>query len=134
MQTSFLRTSFVRTSTKRLIATATAASIAITAVSIVPAVSAPVAPLPAQALERASDGFVEVAKRRKRHYGGNAAALGAFAAIAGTIATLAARDRYRRHYYYDPYYGPPPYAYGYRSPYYGGYGYYPHRYRYYRGW
>jgi hypothetical protein len=51
--------------------------------------------------------------------------LGAVAGLFGTIAVLAARDRYERHYGYGyyggpyarPYYGPAPYAYRYR-PYY----------------
>src|ERR1700716_4177386 len=54
-----------------------------------------------------------------RHRGDGAAALGAFAAIAGTIATIAAAQHHRDHYYDGgPYgYGPAPYAY---APGYGG--------------
>jgi hypothetical protein len=61
---------------------------------------------------------------RRRHYrrGGNAAALAAFAGVAGAIIGLAAesqrRKHYRRHYGYYGYYGnpyaPPPYGYYYR--------------------
>jgi hypothetical protein len=51
---------------------------------------------------------------------GNAAVLGAVAGLFGTVAAIAAADRYRDQYYYDdgPYYGyGGPYAYG---PAYGG--------------
>jgi hypothetical protein len=41
--------------------------------------------------------------------------LGAVAGVFGTIAALAARDRYERHYGYGPYYAPPP-QYGYYGP------------------
>ena len=126
------------TSAQRMIATATAASIAITAIGITPALSAPAAAPPTQALDKASDGFTEVAKRRRYYRGGNAAAATAFLGIVGTIATLAARDRYYRRQYYNPYYGyAGPYGYGEPYGYYGG-SYAPHyyapRYRYYRGW
>lgn len=122
------------TKARSTIAMTTAATIAVTAIGLTPAMAAPGSAAPKQALtltDDATSNFVEVAKRRRhRHYNGGAAALGAFAAIAGTIATLAARDRYyRRHRYYEPY----PYAYGY----YGRpapYGYYEPRYRYYRDW
>jgi hypothetical protein len=106
------------TTAQRMIATATAATIAITAIGITPVLSAPAAAPPTQALEKASDGFTEVAKRRRYYRGGNAAAAAAFLGIAGTIATLAARDRYYR--YYGGYYAPRHY--------------YAPRYRYYRGW
>lgn len=59
-----------------------------------------------------------------RHGGpGGAAVLGAVAGLFGTIATLAARDRYERHYgygYAPGYYAPAPAPYGY----YGGGPYY----------
>jgi hypothetical protein len=122
-------------SLKGILATATAVAVAITTFGSTPVLSAPASAAPKQAqMQTAPDGFVEVAaKRRHRHYrGGNAAAVAAFAGIVGTIATLAARDRYERRYYYDPYYGHSPYAYG--APYgYDG-GYYAPRYRYDRGW
>jgi hypothetical protein len=48
---------------------------------------------------------------------GGAVVLGAVAGLFGTIATLAARDHYERHYGYGPYYAPPPPApYGYYGP------------------
>jgi hypothetical protein len=78
------------------------------------------------------------AKRRARRVvrRNDQAAMQAFFGIAGTIATIAAAERYRRDYYrygYHPYYGPPPY------PYYGPHYYYPqpyyyHRPRYYPYW
>ncbi len=64
----------------------------------------------------------QAAHRHWHHHRGNAAVLGAVAGMFGTIAALAAADRYRNDYYYDydggPYYDAP---YGY----YGGYGYAP---------
>jgi hypothetical protein len=52
--------------------------------------------------------------------GGNAAALGLFTGVLGTIATLAARDQYYDGYYGPRYYAPyPAYGYGY-GPYYRG--------------
>ena len=67
------------------------------------------------------NGTLDISARR-RHYrrNNNAAALGAFAAIAGTIGVIAAtqeRRRYRNHYGYH--YGPRPY--GYYGPGYYGY-------------
>jgi len=48
---------------------------------------------------------------------GNAAVLGAVAGLFGTIAGLAAREHYERHYGYAPYYAPPPPPpYGYYGP------------------
>jgi hypothetical protein len=57
--------------------------------------------------------------RSYRHYHrgpGGAVVLGAVAGLFGTIATLAARDHYYRHYGYGPYYGQPA-PYGYYGPY-----------------
>jgi len=55
-----------------------------------------------------------------RWHRGNAAVLGAVLGVFGTIAVLAARDRYRDDYYgcYGCYYGGPVYAYP--GPYYYG--------------
>jgi hypothetical protein len=69
------------------------------------------------------------AKRRARRAvrRNDRAAMQAFFGIAGTIAAIAAAERYRRDYYrygYHPYYGPPPY------PYYGPHYYYPPPYYY----
>jgi hypothetical protein len=51
------------------------------------------------------------------HRAGNAAFLGAVAGVFGTIATLAARDHYYRHYGYGYGYGPyAPAPYGYYGP------------------
>jgi hypothetical protein len=80
----------------RAIAAAAAASIALTAFSISPAAAAPLA--------------TEVSYRND----GGAAAIGAFAAIAGTIAMIAAAHHDHDRYYEGP---PAPYAY---APRYGG--------------
>jgi len=94
----------------RAIAAAAAASIALTGLGLTSASAAPVyGPQGAQAAPLLTDVSY-------RHDGG-AAALGAFAAIAGTIATIAAAQHHRD-YYDGPYaYGPAPYAY---APGYGG--------------
>jgi hypothetical protein len=87
------------TKTHRAIAAAAAASIALTAIGLTPAAAQPLA--------------TEVSYR----HDGGAAALGAFAAIAGTIAMIAAS-----HHDDGPYYAP-PYGYGYAP---APYGYAPH--------
>ena len=90
------------TKTHRAIAAAAAASIALTAIGLAPAAAQPLA--------------TEVSYRND----GGAAALGAFAAIAGTIAMIAASHHDRGPYYEAPYgygYAPAPYAY---APRYGG--------------
>jgi hypothetical protein len=82
--------------TNRAIAAAAAASIALTAIGLSPASAAPLA--------------TEVSYRDN----GGAAAIGAFAAIAGTIAMLAATHHDHDAYYEGPYrygYGPAPYPY-----------------------
>ena len=85
------------TKTNRAIAAAVAASIAITTFGLAPAAAGP---LPTEI------GY--------RHRDDGAAALGAFAAIAGTIAAIAAarhdRDRDGGPYAYG--YGPDPYRHG----------------------
>jgi hypothetical protein len=111
--------------TNRAIAALAAAAIALTSVSFTPAMAAPVSKKPTVAADN-----TDFSARRKRHRGhANRAALGAFLGIAGTIATLAARDRYYRHYGYGPHYGYAPYPhYGY-APYYAHpapYGYVPY--------
>jgi len=95
------------TKTNRTIAAAAAASIALTTLTLAPAAAAP---FYGPGLS-APAGVTEVGYRR--HGGGAAAALGAFAAIAGTIASIAAAEHYR-HRYYD---GPYPYAYEPAYPY-----------------
>ena len=86
------------TMTTRAIAAAAAASIALSTAALAPASAAPLA--------------TEVGYR----HDGGAAALGAFAAIAGTIAMIAAAHHDRGPYYEAPYgygygYAPAPYAY-----------------------
>jgi len=83
------------TRTNRAIAAAVAASIALTGLGLTSASAAPTA----------------VGYRHR----GDAAAIGAFAAIAGTIAAIAAaRHDHDRYYDGGPYaydYGPPPFVY-----------------------
>jgi hypothetical protein len=94
----------------RAIAAAAAASIALTGFGLTTASAAPVyGPQAAQATPLLTDVSY-------RHDGG-AAALGAFAAIAGTIATIAAAQHHRDYYDGGYGYGPAPYAY---APGYGG--------------
>jgi hypothetical protein len=102
----------------RAIAAAAAASIALTGLSLTTASAAPVyGPQGAQAAPLLTD----VGYRRG---GDGAAVLGAFAAIAGTIATIAATRHHNDYYDGGPYgYGPAPYAY---APGYGG-GWHGHR-------
>jgi len=90
------------TKTHRAIAAASAASIALTAIGLTPAAAQPLA--------------TEVSYRND----GGAAALGAFAAIAGTIAMIAASHHDRAPVYqgYGYGYAPAPYY----APRYGGYG------------
>jgi hypothetical protein len=89
----------------RVIAAAAAAAIALTSLGTVSASAA------SRGVTRHHAPAHHVYRR-----GGNAAALGLFAATLGTIATLAARDRYYDDGYYGrPYYAPyPAYGYGYR--------------------
>ena len=90
----------------RVIAAAAAASIAFTGLSLTTASAAPFyGPQGAQASPLLTDvGY--------RHRGDGAAALGAFAAIAGTIATIAATQHHRDYYDGGAYgYGPAPYGY-----------------------
>ena len=88
--------------TNRAMAAAAAVSIALTAFGLTPASAAPL---------RTDASY--------RH-GGGAAALGAFAAIAGTIATIAAAQNDRDQYVDGGPYGPAPYAYA--PAYRGGWG------------
>jgi len=107
----------MRIKSNRAIAAATAAAIALTSLSVVPAMAAPASDHRAVAAARDTD----FSAARRRFTRGDRIFLGAVAGVFGTIATLAARDRYYRHYGYGPYYGPPAAPYGY----YGGpYGYY----------
>jgi hypothetical protein len=105
---------------RHMLAVATAATLTLGAIDLTPAAAGNT--IRGVGVEQAGD---EVsARKRHRHsrHRGNAAALHAFGAIAGTIggiiAANEARRAYRR-YYYDPYYyaaphpyGPYPYAYG----------------------
>ena len=109
----------MRSKTNRVIAAATAAIIGLTAIAVTPAGAAS---SPRKEVQAAQDGVTDISARR-RHRGSNAAAIGAAAAIFGTIATIAAANARERHYrdYYRPHYG-----YGYRP--YGPYAYEPYPY------
>lgn len=103
-----------------------AAVVGLTVSSFAPtgAMAAPAAKREAAA-SHATSGATEFSSARRRHYrgNGNAAALAAFGAIAGTIGSIAAaqsrRDYYDSYGYYDggPVYGGPAY---YGGGYYGG--------------
>jgi hypothetical protein len=90
----------MRNTTSRALAAALTAALALASLDIAPAQAA---------------GTVEMsAHRHWRH--GNGAVLGAVAGLFGTIAVLAANDRYQNGYYYggSPYYYG---SYGYGGPY-----------------
>lgn len=118
------------TRTKRTIAGVTAAALALTAVGVTPGFAGSA---PKQVSMKQGD--IEVSSARRHRRGpGPAAALGAFAAIAGTIGSIAAAQRYRD-YSYGYYDAPYAYAPGYYggpyavAPSYGYYDYAPGRYR-----
>lgn len=75
------------------------------------------------------------ARSRHHHSRANAAALGAVLGVFGTIAALAAQDRYRDRYYYGPgpYYGG-PYAYAPPPGYFYRHRYWRHRHWHHRHW
>jgi uncharacterized membrane protein YidH (DUF202 family) len=107
--------------TNRAMAVATATAIALTSFGVGSgALAAPVKT--SQAGAQTATEFSARARHHRSHrrHHGNAAALGLFAATLGTIATIAAADRYRERYYYDgPYgYGGAPYG-SYTGPSYG---------------
>lgn len=107
----------MRFHTRRSMAVALAAAVTLTSLNLTPALAA--------APKASGSEFSQVTittdfSARRRHYRrGNAAALGAFMGVFGTIAAIAAANQYRDDYYYgDPYYyGPGPY---YGGGYYGG--------------
>jgi hypothetical protein len=118
----------MRTIGKRAIIAATSAAIAVTSLTFSPATAAPVS----KQQSVSSDATDFSARKRRHHYRNRAAdraVLGAVAGIFGTVATLAARDRYYRHYGYGggPYYGR-SYGYHYGPPAYGYYSPGPHYY------
>jgi hypothetical protein len=89
----------MRTLTSRAIATAAAAAIALTTLSLQPAAAGP-------------------------YRGDDAAALGAFAAVFGTIAAIIAAEQYRDQPSYEPSYGYGPVYRG--GPVHGPHGYWQH--------
>jgi hypothetical protein len=113
--------------TKRAIAGVLAATIALTAAAVAPASAAPIGNLQPAAVGMTEDSGVTNVHYRGGYgyHRGNAAALGMFAAIAGTVAAVAAARHYRHRYY-------APYGYGGYGGYYGGpgYGYGPRYYPY----
>jgi hypothetical protein len=102
--------------------TALVGALALSTINLTPAAAAA---LKSGAHAKQSSATVTFSARRRYNPGG-AIVLGAVAGIFGTIAALAARDRY-----YDEYYGPYPYYYGTPRYYYYAPRAYP-RYRYYR--
>jgi len=108
----------------------TAAAIAITSIGIAPSRAGSVTSKP-PAVSAGDVAGVEITDftARRRYVGqrNNAAALGAFLAVAGTVAAISLARRHR-HYNYPYGYG---YGYGYGQPV-PYYGYYGPRYRY--GW
>lgn len=106
------------------IAAATLAAVAMTSVGVGAAAAAPVTKQ-----KIAESGSTDFSARKRRHHrNADRAVLGAVAGIFGTIATLAARDRYERHYGYGRPYHYAPYGYGPPAPY-GYYGPGPYYYR-----
>ena len=102
------------------IATALAAAMALSTLALAPAGAAAAGPQ----IKAPTTLDLSARRRHHRYNGNNAAALRMFGMMMGTIAGLAARDRYRDGYY--AYYGGPYY----NRPYYGGYSYGPvYRYR-----
>jgi hypothetical protein len=102
----------MNTKTPCVVAATLMTALALTSLDIVPAKAA--GPSPAA---QGNTGTVEMSAHRHWRRG-NAAVLGAVAGLFGTIAVLAANDRYRDDYYYgSPYYRP----YGYGGPYYAPY-------------
>jgi hypothetical protein len=85
-----------------------AAAVTLTSVDLTPVSAANVA-APVQASKAST---IDLSARRRWHRG-NAAAFGAILGVFGTIAAVAAANRYRDRYYYE-----------YGQPYYGAYGYY----------
>jgi hypothetical protein len=103
----------------RTVAAALTGALALTSLNMTPAQAGSAKPQVANAATT-----TDLSARRYRG-GNNAAVVGAVVGLFGTIAAIAAAERYREGYYYrgSPYYG----SYGYARP----YGYAPvYRYRY----
>jgi hypothetical protein len=101
------------------IAVTLAAVMAVSSFGINAASAAPAAALPSVHQNAANDApLIEVASKKKRHRGNNAAAAAAFAGIAGAMIGLAIQESQR-----DRYYRGGGYYYG-DGPYYGGRTYY----------
>ena len=108
------------------LAALTAAALAVTGLSVPSFAASPVSkPATASPGDTAAVPTTDFSSRRRHYrYNNNAAAVGAFLAIAGTAAAVAASRQYRHRPHYG--YGPRPYygGYGYAAPpaygYYGG--------------
>jgi hypothetical protein len=110
----------MRAKSSAVIAAATVAAMALTSLPVQPALAAP-----AKHQTVKESGGLEFSSHRRHRHRNNAAAFAAAAGIVGTIAALAARERYRDRYRHYGYYGAYPYrgAYPYHGyGYYGGYG------------
>jgi len=110
----------MRFHTRRSMAVALAAAMALTSLNLAPAQAAAPKSSGQSQLTQSIATITDFSARRRHYRRGNAAALGAFMGVFGTIAAIAAANQYRDGYYYgDPYsYGPGPYYYG--GGYYGG--------------
>jgi hypothetical protein len=95
----------MHTSIRRSLAAALTGALALSTISLAPAEAAS-----AKSGVRAKQGAITFSARR-RHNPGGAIVLGAVAGLFGTIAALAARDRYYDEYYGPYYYAPPSYYY-----------------------
>jgi hypothetical protein len=102
----------MNTTTNRVAALATAAVIALTSVGLSPT-TAPAATKQTRAADRSEP--IEFGSRHRYYRRGDAAALGAFAAIVGTVAAVAIAEKRRREWRRYGY----PYGHPYRYRYYG---------------
>jgi hypothetical protein len=103
----------MRFQTRGSIATTLAAALTLTSLNLAPAQAAAAKGTGQSQVTQSTAATTDFSARRRHYRRGNAAALGAFIGVFGTIAAIAAANQYRDDYYY------------YGDPYYGGYGYGP---------
>jgi hypothetical protein len=103
----------VQFQTRGSIAAALAAALTLTSLNLAPAQAAAAKGIDQLQETQSTAATTDFSARRRHYRRGNAAALGAFIGVFGTIAAIAAANQYRDDYYY------------YGDPYYGGYGYGP---------